>query len=106
MREQVVLYPVGAGLEGLIGRQIQKPMRSFGKKQFVDGLETCARVISVDRVDAQAAAVGWELFDIPQAQTLRRKYALNSMQRQVREVLVVDGVELALLDELKQVRKF
>ena len=58
VREQVVLDPVGARLECLIGREIQQALGLFGGEQLGDRCRGGARVVGVDGIDAQAAAVG------------------------------------------------
>jgi hypothetical protein len=56
-------------------------------------------------VDSQRPSVGGELFDIEDSQTVCLKDPLGREQHELRKVLVINGVELALLDELQQVRK-
>src|ERR1019366_10715832 len=58
------------------------------------------------RVDADRAAMGGQLVHVEQRQVMRREYLLDSEERKVTEVLVVDGVELVLLHQSLQVRKF
>ena len=56
-------------------------------------------------VDAQRAAVGGQFFHIEEHQAVGRENLLDGRERQVAEVLVVDGVELIALDQPLQVRE-
>jgi hypothetical protein len=55
--------------------------------------------------DAQRPAVRRQRLDVPHRQALGREDALHRAQRQVREVLVIDRVELRLLHQAQQVRE-
>ncbi len=57
------------------------------------------------RVDPQRAAVRRKLLDVEQLEPGLRERALDGDEREVREVLVVDRVELGLLDQPQQVRE-
>ena len=63
------------------------------------------RVAGVARVDAQRAAVRRQLLDVEHRRPCGGEDALRREQREVREVLVVDRVELVVLDEPQQVRE-
>src|SRR5919198_2003709 len=62
-------------------------------------------VVGMAGVDPQRAAVRRDLVDIEDRQMVRREDPLGRNEREVREVLVVDGVELVLAHELKKVRE-
>ena len=49
--------------------------------------------------------MGRELLDVEHPQAVRGEHATHGEQREVAEVLVVDRVELALLDQTQQVRE-
>ena len=53
----------------------------------------------------ERAAVRAELLHIEDPQPVMREYSLHGEQRQVREVLVIDRVELGFFDEPQQVRE-
>ncbi len=55
------------------------------------------RVLRVAAVDAQRPAVGRDLLDVEEAHTVVREDGRHREEREVREVLVVDGVELVVL---------
>ena len=57
------------------------------------------------QIDAQRAAVGGELLDVDQLEPVAAGQALDRDQREVREVLVVDGVELVLGDQPREMRE-
>ena len=57
------------------------------------------------RVDAQRSAVGGNFLDVEDAQAVGGEDAARGGEREVREVLVVDGVELVLFDEAREVRE-
>jgi hypothetical protein len=50
--------------------------------------------------------VGRQLLDIEYAQSRGRHHAFGAEERKIEKVLVIDGVELHLLDQIQQVRKF
>ena len=54
---------------------------------------------------AQRAAVTRQLLDIDQLEPLRPEDRTDGMEREVREVLVVDRVVLEVLDQLREVRE-
>lgn len=56
-------------------------------------------------IDPQAAAVRWQFVHVPDAQAGRGEDALHRAERQIREVLVVHGVELRVAHKLQQVRE-
>ena len=57
-------------------------------------------------IDAQAAPMGGQLFDIPDTQVGGFEDPFNRVEREIGKVLVVDGVELGVFDELQQVGEF
>ena len=57
------------------------------------------------RVDPQRAAVGRQLLDVEQREAVRGEDPLGGDEREVREVLVIDGVELVLVHQPHQVRE-
>ena len=56
-------------------------------------------VVDVAGEDAQRAAVGGDLLDIEQLEAVVAEDRLGGVEREVAEVLVVDGVELVLVDQ-------
>ncbi len=64
-----------------------------------------ARVVGVAAEDAQRAAVRRQLLDVEQPQAVGGEHALDDREREVREVLVVDRVQLVLVDQPHQVRE-
>ena len=54
------------------------------------------------RVDPDRPTVGRQLLDVEELEPVLREETLDRAERQVREVLVVDGVELAPLDQLQK----
>ncbi len=57
-------------------------------------------------VHAQAAPVRRDLLDVGDAQAAGGEDAAHRVERQVGEMLVVDGVELRVLDQAQQMREF
>ena len=104
--EQVILDAVSAGLERLIDGQAPESCRFFRLEDRGNGGTGRPGVGGMDAIDAEAAAMGRELFDIPEAQSLGGEHALHRVEREVGEVLVIDGVELGLFDQPQQVREF
>ena len=62
------------------------------------------RVVIVDDEEPKRAPVRGELLDVEDAQSMAGEDPFRGQQRVVREVLVVDRVELVLLDEADEVR--
>src|SRR5581483_10522599 len=62
-------------------------------------------VVHVARVDAQRAAMGRYFIDIEERQPMPREHLLDGMKRKIRKVLVINRVELALLDQAREMRK-
>src|SRR5437667_10004938 len=56
-------------------------------------------------INAQAAAMGGQLLDIPYTQARRLENPLDREQREVGKVFVINRVELSVLDQPHQVRK-
>src|SRR5690348_17231291 len=70
-----------------------------------DVTDTAGRVVSAEAgvagIYPQRSAVGVDLLDVEDAQTLGGEDATDGEQREVREVFVVDRVELVLFDQLQ-----
>ena len=47
----------------------------------------------------------WNLLHIEKSQPMVRKYLLHREEGEIREVFVIYGIELVLLDQSKQVRE-
>jgi len=72
---------------------------------MADPLGDGARVVLVFRIDAQGPAVGRQFLGVEQGQAVSREYLAHDMEREVAEMLVVDGVELVLRHEPAQMRE-
>ncbi len=57
-------------------------------------------------MDAQRTAMRRQAIDVEHAQAMAGQHTVRHQQREIREVLVVDRVELALRDQAKQVGEF
>ena len=57
------------------------------------------------RVDPQRSAVGWQFLDVKDSQSMTRQDFLNGDQRKIREMLMVDGVELVFFHQTNQTWK-
>src|SRR3954447_6602676 len=60
----------------------------------------------VKKVPAQRPAMGCELFDVKNSKAMLVGKPLNGEEGKIREMLVIDGVKLILLDQPLEVRKF
>ena len=63
------------------------------------------RVRRVTEKDAQRAAVGRQLINIGQGQAVLREELLHHAERELREVLVINCIELVVLDQAQEVRE-
>ena len=63
------------------------------------------RIVFMRDVDAQRAAMAPQFLDVEDSQAVRGEDALRRAQREIREMLVVDRVELVLGDEPHEMRK-
>ena len=104
--EKAVLHRLCAFLERDVkGIVIHAPAaflgqyRAHGDALGIGGLDPTG-------IDAQRPAMGRQLFDVEHPQARVAHDPANGQQRQVREMFVVDRVELAELDQPHQVRKF
>src|ERR1700691_532332 len=57
-------------------------------------------------IDTQRASVRRHRFDVLYLQAVTREHALDYEQRKIREMLMVDRVELPFRDEVKKVGEF
>ena len=105
--EQIVLHPIGAGLK--FARR-SRAAACRGAASSASSASTAAargaRIVGMATVDAQAAAVRGQLLHVAHAQAGAGEYRGHRVERQVGKMLVVDRVELRVLDEAHQVRKF
>ena len=96
-----------AWLEAGIGFDPVKPGCTF---RSTDGLKARAfpaiRAIGATGKDAQTAAMGRQFLDVEKLQSVARKDTLDHQKREVRIMLVIDGVELHILDQAQQMREF
>src|SRR6185312_10876445 len=94
-------------LEPLVDRARAEPrMRFLGKNCGNGGRLLSGLVLPVRREEPERAAVGRELLDVEGLEPMRAQDPHCSPQRKVRKMLMIDGVELGLLDQPKQMRKF
>src|SRR5207247_1577673 len=98
------------GLVDLLGKggvavQTVEPSRLLAGAELVDPVTNGFAVFDVARIDAQRAAVGGELLDVEEGQSVSGENPLDRQQREIREMLVIDRIELVLLDEPHQVRE-
>ena len=80
------------------------PAASSPRPQLVDRGRCRTRVVIVDDEEPKRAPVRGELLDVEDAQSMAGEDPFRGEQRVVREMLVVDRVELVLLDEADEVR--
>src|SRR5690606_34025520 len=79
--------------EPLVGRRLAHAPRLFRREEILHGLAGC----SLPREeDAHRAAVDRELFDVHDLETDTPRDRAKRRDRPVEEMLVVDGVELAV----------
>ncbi|MNT62315.1 hypothetical protein D3C72_2000240 [compost metagenome] len=71
----------------------------FGLQDALDRTIIGASILGMASVDAQAAPVRGEFFDVGHPQPARGKYPIYGIQRQVRIMFVIDGVELGVFDQ-------
>src|SRR5690606_30598354 len=98
--------PVRARLKGLVGGQIQQTALDLQSQHAVDIgslRDGCSRMAAVD---PDTATVRGQFFDVVDPQASHLEDPLHSMDGQVRKVLVIDRIELVVLDQAQQVRKF
>ena len=85
--------------------EIVETVAALGFQQLLRGVgdDSCGVVVAC--VDAQRSAVRGNFLDVEDAEAVGREDAARSGEREVREVLVVDRVELVLFDESREVRE-
>ena len=104
--QEVVLDPVGSVLETGVAAARAQAGFGFPRQQGIDtGRARLAAAVGALREHTQAAAVSRVLLDVEHAQAVGGEDALDGGQRQVGEMLVVDGVELVLRDQSQQMRE-
>ena len=54
----------------------------------------------------EAAAVSWQLGHVKHPKAMRSQYFFGRIERKIGKMLMVDGIELGLFDELQQMWKF
>ena len=102
--EQVALHRPDGLPERLVGLDPVEPGGPLALLQRLDRLAGAA-LLGVAREDPQRAAVRRQLLDVEEREAVLAEQALHHEQRPVRVVLVVDRVELALLDQLQEMRE-
>src|SRR6267142_648070 len=64
-----------------------------------------SRIFHPGGVDTQRAAVSGNFLDIENLQSMSMQNAVGCQQREIGEMLVIDGVEFIMFDQARQVRK-
>ena len=103
--KEVVFHPFGARLERTVGFEREKPAGFFlGENSSRTGFEL-AVVGSVAGINPKTAAVGGKFLHIPNLEPGVLENPRHRLEREVGEMLVVDGIELILGDQTQEVRK-
>src|SRR6185369_3911680 len=104
--QQLALGLLYARLEFAVGGQTLQTARDLPLARLLhSGGVRMSSIARVAPIDSQRAAVRRQFVDVEQAQAMVREYALDRSEAQVREVLVVDGIELVLVHEPQQMRE-
>ena len=91
--------------EARIGRDVLEADLALMRQQAGDVRCHRMRGISAAEIDPQRAAMGRDLLDVEHLEAVARGHALDRDQREVGEVLVIDGVELVLVDQRLEMRE-
>ena len=103
--QEVVFHLFGAGLERTVCFESEKSGVFFlGENPGHSGLGLAGGG-SVATIDPKAATVGGVFFHIPNLEPGVLENPRDGVEREVRKMLVVDGIELILGDQTHEVRK-
>jgi hypothetical protein len=91
--------------EGAVGLERAQPGLLLAPPERLHGGGGSLASLRVLQVEPERAAVGRDLVEVDDRQSLGGEDAFGRREREVREVLVVDRVEEVRLDELHQVRE-
>src|SRR5260370_36121031 len=104
--EQAPLGPLPLLGEGGVGGEVAQPGVVLALDQLAHARQRrLRRIVGVADEQPERTAMRPQLLDVEDAQAVRREHALRRHQREVPEMLVIDGVELVLLDEAQQMRE-
>ena len=92
------------GESGMTGECVQSGEVLLFEERF-HALGGLTRLLLGTRVDAERATMGVELLDVDDTQPRRGQGSGGGEEREVRVVLVIDGVELTPLHQTKQMRE-
>ncbi len=57
------------------------------------------------KIDTQRPAMGWQFLHVDDLEVMAVRHIPDRQQREIREMLVIDCVELVLLDQIGEMRK-
>ena len=88
-----------------VNRKIVQTKLPFPIQNVLHHRAVFSKIAVMARMNAKAAAVSGQLFHIRYSQSGSTKNLRNRQERQVREMFVINGVKLCVLDELHQMRE-
>ena len=82
-----------------------KSDRAFVSEEGTDARQRRVRRVGTAKINAQRAAMGGKVFDIKHLKAVSGREAIDRHQRKIREMLVIDRVELVFVDQPLEVGK-
>ena len=104
--QETNFHVVNVLLEVDIDLQSLYAVIQLGADYLGDSIARRAGIVRMTSVDTKTSSVSGQFFDVEHAKASRQEYLEYRVKRKVGKVFVIDGIELALLEQSQKMREF